>query len=670
MVSTTTIDDLTAGAIRRALASAAAGRIAEACTVAEQALAQGGEIAALNAMLGMLKSRAGDPERAVEHLRVAHAARPGDPIIANNLVNLLVQLERQEEAHGVLTDELIAVDHTGQLLKLRAYLAQATDQFEFALRDYERIVAKDPEDCDSWNNLGNARRCAGDHQGSVAALRRAAELDPHSAPIRLNLATAMIAAGEWDWGEAELRRMAADFPDDANPLRELHVMLKERGRDSEALEAIQAAVDRAPGEVSLLLGLASHLSYLLNSNAAEATYRRVLEIDPSNALAHLGLAICFELTNQTDELSALVVQAEARDVGSNALNFVRAYDHRRAKRFAEGLAAMEEVPSELETARRHHLMGQLFEGVGRYGEAFDAYTQMNELMREETPVADERASRYRNLIRARREATTEDWARRWRPEAQMDPRPSPAFLIGFPRSGTTLLDTMLMGHPSIEVLEEEPTLHKAAEIFANYDELPTATDEQIRAARDGFFETAASRTPLKPGNLLVDKNPLTTNAIPLVRRIFPDARIILALRHPCDVILSCYVTNFRLNDGMASFTTLETAAELYDITFSYFERVQALMPTPTHVVRYESIVEDQDRELRRLFDFLGLDWHDAVLDHQSTALSRGRIKTASYAQVAEPIYQRSAGRWQKFRKQLEPVIPILRPWIEKFGYEV
>jgi len=135
-------------------------------------------------------------------------------------------------------------------------------------------------------------------------------------------------------------------------------------------------------------------------------------------------------------------------------------------------------------------------------------------------------------------------------------------------------------------------------------------------------------------------------------------------------VLSCYVTNFKMNDGMANFVQLETAAELYDISFSYFERVQELMPTPTHAVVYENVVADQDRELRRLFDFLGMDWHDAVLDHQSTALSRGRIKTASYAQVAEPLYKRSAGRWQNYRKHLEPIFPVLRPWVEKFGYSL
>jgi hypothetical protein len=225
-----------------------------------------------------------------------------------------------------------------------------------------------------------------------------------------------------------------------------------------------------------------------------------------------------------------------------------------------------------------------------------------------------------------------------------------------------------MSHPQIEVLEEEPALRKAHKLISDFEGLASVNEDQIKAARDRYFETAAKLTPLAPGNLLIDKNPLTMNLLPLVRRLFPDARIILALRHPCDVILSCFIANFRLNDGMSSFLRLLTAAELYDLSFRYYEHVQQLMPMPTHTVVYENVVADRESELRKLFDFLGLDWHDAVLDHQKTALGRGRIKTASYAQVVEPIYTRSAGRWQKYRKHLEPVFPVLAPWIEKFGY--
>jgi hypothetical protein len=136
------------------------------------------------------------------------------------------------------------------------------------------------------------------------------------------------------------------------------------------------------------------------------------------------------------------------------------------------------------------------------------------------------------------------------------------------------------------------------------------------------------------------------------------------------VVLSCYVTNFKLNDGMANFLRLETAAELYDLSFRYFEQAEKLLKLPVHRVVYEDLIADRERHLRSLFEFIGVDWRDEVLDHETTARSRGRIKTASYAQVAEPIYTRSAGRWENYRKHLEPIFPVLEPWVRKFGYNL
>ena len=669
MASRPTLDQVTGSAIRQSLNAASAGRLEEACSIAERALAGGGDIAALNAMLGMLRGRSGDPKRASEHLAAAHRAKREDPVIAHNLVQSLVELGRFEEALPILTDALVASDRDGRLRRLRAFVAQCADRFDVAVDDYKKVVELSADDWESWNNLGNARRFAGDFDGAVEALRRAAELAPLSAPVRLNLATTLWAAGRIDEAEAELRRMTVDFPEDPKPLRELHVLYHQSERDAEATDAIDRATAIEPDNVELLLGKASHLSKLLMTNESEAIYRRVLELDPRNSLGHLGVAVCLDLTNRTEELSVVAENAAQQDIGPDALNFIRAMDHRRAKRFAEGLAALEKVPEDLETARRFHVMGQLLEGVGRYNDAFAAFTEMNRLMDDEFPAALERAAAYRDMIRERREAMTSEWMAGWREEQSADDRRPPVFLYGFPRSGTTLLDTMLMGHPNIDVLEEEPTLQNASASFESAASLASASDETIAAARSAYFAFVAQKVALNPDQLLVDKNPLGINAVPIMRRLFPKAKHILALRHPCDVLLSCYVTNFRMNDGMASFTKLETAAELYDLSFSYFEQARALMHLDVHTIHYERVIEDRDRELRALFDFLELDWHDAVLDHETTARTRGRIKTASYAQVVEPIYNRSAGRWENYLKHMEPVLPILAPWIEKFGYE-
>ena len=670
MSAVSVMDDRTVAAIRQAIAAASAGRIDDAVTIGERALASGGDAVALNAMLGTFQLRSGNPDAGIRHLRVANSARPTDAVIATNLANALAQQGDHASALAVLSEELARSDETLQLHRLRGFIAQSAEDYPAAVASYERVVEAEPDDWETWNNLGNAHRQMGNFDAAVAALKRAVELNPEAAPVRFNYATALGNAGLLQEAEHEFRAMADEFPNDSKPLSELHAFLKEQGREEDALAAIEEAVQREPGNIELLLALASHLSSMLRSDAAERTYRKIIELQPDNGQANLGLALCFELTNRTDDLARLVGEAEQRGVPAASMNFIRAFDHRRAKRFAEGVAALETVPEDIETPRRWHLMGQLQEGLGNYDESFEAYSRMNKIQRDDPTRPEDRAANYRQVIKNQAEGLTEGWFGKWRDEAKRDERPTPVFLVGFPRSGTTLLDTMLMGHPNIEVLEEEPTLRNAANLIADFEALPTLSDDAIQKARDTYFETAKSLTPLKPGNLLVDKNPLSMNLLPYIYRLFPDAKIILALRHPCDSVLSCHVTNFKLNDGMANFIRLDTTAELYDLSFSHFDRARDLLGMPVHPIRYEDVVEDQERELRKLLEFLEVEWSDDVLDHQTTALNRGRIKTASYAQVAQPIYDRSAGRWQNYRKHLEPIFPLLEPWVAKFGYSV
>lgn len=669
MATTPPIDDQTAFAIRQAITAAGAGKLNEAVRIGEQALANGGERVALNAMLGTLHLRSGNSEDGIRHLREANSARPFDVVIATNLANALAQAGEYDSALRVLTDDVASRDTTLGVERLRGFIAQSAEEFELAVRAYERVVAGAPSDWESWNNLGNAHRQAGDLEAALSALQRAVELSPNAPPVRLNYATTLGNAGRLDEAEHELRRMAEEFPRDTKALQELHAFLKERGREEDALLAIEQAVQREPREVNLLLALGSHRLSMLRNDAAEEAYRSAIVIEPVNGPANLGLALCFELTNRTAELAALVQEAEDRGVPPSALNFIRAFDHRRAKRFADGIAALNQVPEEIETPRRWHLMGQLREGEGHYDEAYTAYSKMNAIQREDPTLPEERAAKYREVVRNQMGVLTRDWLKDWKRATVDDGRANPVFLVGFPRSGTTLLDTMLMGHPDIEVLEEEPTLRNAAALIPELVDLPLLSHDKITGARAAYFETAASLTPLASGKLLVDKNPLSMNLLPYIHRLFPHAKIVLALRHPCDTVFSCHVTNFKLNDGMSNFLRLETAAELYDLSFGYFEKASDLLGIPVHRIAYENVVEDQERELRSLLDFLELDWNDSVLDHQTTAQGRGRIKTASYAQVGQPIYTQSAGRWTNFRKQMEPVLPLLEPWIARFGYK-
>jgi hypothetical protein len=233
-----------------------------------------------------------------------------------------------------------------------------------------------------------------------------------------------------------------------------------------------------------------------------------------------------------------------------------------------------------------------------------------------------------------------------------------------------LLDTMLMGHPALHVLEELPVLQRVNAEVGPLERLQTLGAEEIGRLRRLYFETAEGLAPGGAGKRIVDKYPLAIGLVPLIHRIFPDARFIFAWRHPCDVVLSCFMTNFRLNDAVANFLDLEDAARLYDGMLAFWEKCRAVFPLQVHDFRYEAMVADREAELRPLLTFLGLPWEEALLDHQATAAKRGYVSTPSYAQVTEKVYSRAAGRWERYRAEMAPVLPILARWAERLDYRV
>jgi hypothetical protein len=304
--------------------------------------------------------------------------------------------------------------------------------------------------------------------------------------------------------------------------------------------------------------------------------------------------------------------------------------------------------------------------MGDTQRAFAAFARMNAAALADAPPLA--GPSYREGLEADLARWTPDWAARWAPPAAPDPaRRDPIFLVGFPRSGTTLLDTMLMGLPELCVLEERPMVAEVQRMLGHAD-LAALSPQQCAQLREAYFASAA-RHGWDGVRWLVDKHPLNMARTVLIHRIFPEARFILAERHPADVVLSCYMANFTLNLAMRSFTDLTEAARTYDAAFRAWERAGALFPINAHAVRYERLVEDPRGELQPLTHWLDLDWNDRLLAHEETARTRTRVRTASYAQIGEKLYTRASGRWRRYADQLAPALPILAPWIARMGYD-
>jgi len=654
--------------VRAALSLAQRGDLAQARAVAERALALGRDQAAVRGVLGMLCCQAGDLRAGIDHLHAALREMPDDMAVAANLSTALIQNGDVEEALGICTAAAAGRDPSRRLWRLRAYATQVREDYAAAAEAYRQVVAGSPGDFESWNNLGNALAAVGDPAGSIEALERAAALRPDIAPVRLNLATTLMEVGRWDDALQALAACVRDFPDDSKPLVEMSGLLKQLGRDEEAISALERATLLEPENADLRVSLGMERMVTWAMKEAEEAFRTAIALNPSHAEATIMLAILLEHANRADEFPALIASAEAAGVNDGAVQFLRALDYRRERRFDEALAALANVPDDVEPVRRAHLIGQCHDRLDDPQAAFAAFSEMNRLLALDPTEPLVRAEEYRAGLRQDRAVVTEQWYGRWRPAGTSDGRASPVFLVGFPRSGTTLLDTILMGHPKVRIMEERPALRQAGRALDGIDRLAELGVDEIHALRERYFREAAKYGDTDPGTLLVDKFPLHLNKVPLIHRLFPDARFILALRHPCDVVLSCFITNFRLNSAMSNFLDLEDSARLYDSSFGFWEQCRAIMSIHVHEISYERMIADGEAELRPLFDYLDLEWHRDVLDHRRTAAGRGIISTASYSQVTEPIYDRAAGRWTRYRDQLAPVLPILQPWVERFGY--
>ena len=670
MASAPALDAGTAETLRQAIGMAQSGDLNRAYSIAQQGLLGGGDAVALHAFLGMIKARQGDPAAAAVHLHQAHKARPKDVTIACNLISVLIEAGDMAGALAAATAELAFSDPTLRVARYRGFAAQSLERFEDAAKAYEYVIERAPDDFESWNNLGNARVGIGDHAGGVAALERALALDPAAAPTYLNLASALKNADRWDEAEQVLRKAAENFPNDARPLHELYIMFKQENRQEEALPVIEQAAERDPLNANLNLKLGIEYGIIRKSTEAEKAFRQAITTDPVLSDAYLGLIIQYEHSNREEEFAPLIALAEQNGVEPGVLAFMRTMELRRAKRFAEALELIEEVPESIEPERTTHIRATLLDRLDSSDEAFAAFTAANRMHQESPTEPLRRASEFRDELESEIRLLTPEWVAGWTKANPPPERPDPVFLVGFPRSGTTLLDTILMGHPDTVVLEEQPPLNLVDKALGGLQALAELDEAAIIESRRSYFDEVEKIHPLPEGAMLIDKSPLFLHKVPLIARIFPKARYILALRHPCDVILSCYMSNFRLNTAMANFLDLKDAAAFYDLTFRHWEHASALFPVDAKTVVYERLVEDVAGEVRPLFDWLGLDWRDEALDHQSTAKSRGLITTASYSQVTEPIYKRAAGRWERYRVHLEPIFPIVKPWVEKFGYSL
>ncbi len=651
-----------------ALALAKSGNITGAIAAGEAAIIAGSCDPGLLLFLGVLCCRTGRPARGIEHLRSAVALAPGEMSARVELARALISVGIYGEACEIAVPHARVSTPSGrEMQRIIAHAALHNNRLAEAERLYRQLVVADPNDFESWHGLGSAYLAQAIPDAAIAPLTRAAQLRPAVTAHWMKLAEAGIAASAFDIAEAAAHRVVALAV--SNPLG--HLLLGQAmigsHRTPEALASLAIARVAASENSALLTGIADAEMQCRAVERAEASYRAALAHDPNFVAAILGLADLLERTNRIAELDVLLIEADARAIAPDATALLRARSLRAAGDLPAALAAACSAPQYVAAAKRAQIIGEIADRMGDYDGAFEAFSDANAQLAKDV-VELGGAQRYSKKIDALTAQLTKQWHASWSSARPSGGREAPLFIFGFPRSGTTLIDTMLSGLPYTVLFEEEAIIHCTAQQLGSAAELRDLSAADIDGYRAIYFSAVDRLAPDAAGRLIIDKDPLGLVSTPLLHRMFPDARYVFAERHPCDVVLSCFITSAQFNLRLGHFFDMESTARLYDRVFGLWEKCRAVLPLRVHTVRYERLIEDASTELQSLFDFVGLEWDPRLVDHQSNAAARAFIGSPSYAQVAEPIYHRASGRWRHYRRHMEPVLPILAPWIEKMGY--
>ncbi|HSN17366.1 MAG TPA: sulfotransferase [Gammaproteobacteria bacterium] len=547
-----------------------------------------------------------------------------------------------------------------------------------ALQMLEDILHAHPGHSGALFMSGSLLLARGQAASALPRLTAAAQQLPDNGEVLQTLGDAYFQLERWQ--DAASIYGAALQAKRRNPglLNNLGMALHELGDLDGAIVTYRDGLSLAPDDADLHNNLANALNSRHDYAAAMAAYQRAAELNPDNPSIWSNLAMLYEQSNMLEEAQEAVGRGLKLMPDLAHLQLIAARYERRQGDLAAGVARLKAqlARGDLSPKVRRTMefeLGRMYDAQGEVDSAYSHFLIGNRLTDEVWPTQRASADEFMSELRRRKaffdSGVALDWA-----ASPLETRGGPVFLVGFARSGTTLLDTMLSAHPDVDVLEEQPMLNvviaEIQRLTGSYPEGLAALDPaQIIKLRELYWRGAESRLSGTPRKLLLDKNPFASAHAGLIKFIFPSARFIFALRHPCDVVLSCFMQGFGDNPALGNFRDLQSGAELYRLVMDLWNQSQRF-GLDVHVTRYEALVDDKEGELRGLLEFLGLSWEEGMQDHTHQARKRGRIYTPSYHQVVRPVYRDALARWQRYRKYYGEALEILGPYVKDFDYSL
>lgn len=610
------------------LAAHQQGRNAEAGSLIERAISLDAACAYFHNNLGEVRRVSGNPGGAEPCYREALKLDPRYAQAHNNLGLVLHDLGRPEESEAAFRAALEIEPGSGEILNNLGIAQQSLGRLDEAEASFRKSLEINPAHAEAHNNLGALLRLKGAFERAAGELEEAVRLRADLSRAHYNLAAVRAEMGDLDAAESAARRSVELAPGDADFQTQLGQILRRRGDLAGAEASLREALEVDPRHSMALNDLGVLLLVRGDFDEAASYLRRAIESSPGLAIAYENLARTRKFSEQdADDIALLEGRAGAGELDAGA------------------------------SVHIHFALGKVRDDLGQYDQAFTHFAEANALKRASLDFNIDRQKRYVDEA-----MDTFDAAFFSRAADMGDPSELPVFIIGMPRSGTTLVEQILASHADV---------HGAGEVDFFRDLSPAMADrledtrrypmclEVLNAgvARELSDEYLALLRRNAPDALRVcDKMPLNFEHLGLIAALFPNARIIHCRRNPLDVCLSIFTQHFARD--------LPFAYELTEIAAYYreYERLmdhwREMLPGRLFELEYERLVGEADSASRELVRHCGLTWDDRCLRFFET---RRNVGTASHWQVRQPVYGDSVARWKRYQAHLAPLFAVFDP---------
>lgn len=440
----------------------------------------------------------------------------------------------------------------------------------------------------------------------------------------------------------------------------------------------QASKTRDP---HFLVQLSGQLAHWGEMATAERLARQAVALLPKSPVTLNNLVLCLSRLNRTKEalpLSQQVCQLLPEHPGCNimlAILEAKLLDPEQALARLERIIAQNAEPDQ--TARAWLEKAGILDKTGRYDEAFLAMNKAGEMHAALSPYSPQQREMIYDTLELNREGFNQSLLQRWSKQTLIDDGlPAPAFLMGFLRSGTTLSEQVIGSHPQLIATDESTVIHEMSQelermtgISGDHSRaLALLRVPEIKHLRQFYWQRMREEYGDEVmRKQLIDKNALHTIELGLINVIFPEAKILFALRDPRDICLSCFMQAFGTAPATANLTSLPNIARQYQAVMDYWLAIKDLIQPNYLALRYEDTVNDFEATFRQVFAFLGVDWHANALKFHQRAQNR-YISTPSFSAVSQPLYTTAVKRWQNYQTHIQTIEPQLQSFIDAFGY--